>query len=346
MVLLVTGGAGFIGANFVRYWLQTHPGDRVINYDKLTYAGNLENLADVAANPNYRFVRGDIADGALLDDVLAGERVDTIVHFAAETHVDRSLVNGAEFVRTNVLGTQVLLDAALRNKTGRFHHVSTDEIFGAIGEDEQRKFDETTPYAPRNPYSASKAASDHLVRAYHESFGLPITITNCSNNFGPYHFPEKLIPLAITNLIEGKQVPVYGQGRQSRDWLYVLDHCKAIDLVLRRGAIGDTYCVGGMHSEITNLEVVRKLCAILGRDPEQSITFVADRPGHDFKYVVDWSKINRELGWAPETDFDHRLAETVSWFQANEAWWRHVKSGEYQRYYEQQYGARAEAGPR
>ncbi|HEY1013161.1 MAG TPA: dTDP-glucose 4,6-dehydratase, partial [Herpetosiphonaceae bacterium] len=326
MVLLVTGGAGFIGSNFVRYWLQTHPADRVINYDKLTYAGNLENLADVAANPNYRFVRGDIADGALLDDVLASEQVDAIIHFAAETHVDRSLINGAEFVRTNVLGTQVLLDAALRNKIARFHHVSTDEIFGAIGEHEERKFDEATPYAPRNPYSASKAASDHLVRAYHQSFGLPITITNCSNNFGPYHFPEKLIPLAITNLIEGKQVPVYGQGKQSRDWLYVVDHCKAIDLVLHNGVIGETYCVGGMHTEITNLEVVRKLCAILGRDPEQSITFVADRPGHDFKYVVDWSKINQELGWAPETDFDHRLEETVRWFQANEAWWRHVKS--------------------
>jgi dTDP-glucose 4,6-dehydratase len=337
---MITGGAGFIGSNFVRYWVDRYPQDRLINVDKLTYAGNLENLADIADRPNYRFVHGDINDGRLLDETLTSEGVDVIVHFAAETHVDRSLLSSAEFLKTNVLGTQSLLDAALRHNVKHFHHVSTDEVFGAIGEHERRKFNESTPYAPRNPYSASKAGSDHLVRAYHESFGLPITITNCSNNFGPYLFPEKLISLAITNLIEGKPIPMYGSGRQSRDWLYVLDHCKAIDLVLRKGKIGETYCVGGMHTEITNREVAEKICAALGKDPQEWIVHVKDRPGHDFKYVVDWSKINAELGWEPETDFEHRLIETVRWFENNQSWWQRVKSGEYREFYDKQYGSR------
>lgn len=340
MSILITGGAGFIGSNFVRYWSDQYPQDRLINFDKLTYAGNLENLTGVAERPNYRFVHGDINDGRLLDEIITSEGVETIVHFAAETHVDRSLLSSAEFLRTNVMGTQSLLDAAMRHNVKHFHHVSTDEVFGAIGEHEQRKFDESTAYSPRNPYSASKAASDHLVRAYHLSFGLPITITNCSNNFGPYLFPEKLISLAITNLLEGKPIPIYGSGRQSRDWLYVLDHCKAIDLVLRKGQIGETYCVGGMHHEITNKEVAEKICQALGKDPEQWLTYVKDRPGHDFKYVVDWSKIHAELGWQPETDFEHRLNETVQWFVDNESWWRRVKSGAYRDYYEQQYGSR------
>lgn len=339
MAILITGGAGFIGSNFVRYWSDQYPQDRLINLDKLTYAGNLENLTGVAERPSYRFVHGDINDGRLLDEIITSEGVETIVHFAAETHVDRSLLSSAEFLRTNVMGTQSLLDAAMRHNVKHFHHVSTDEVFGAIGEHEQRKFDERTPYSPRNPYSASKAASDHLVRAYHLSFGLPITITNCSNNFGPYLFPEKLISLAITNLLEGKPIPIYGSGRQSRDWLYVLDHCKAIDLVLRKGKIGETYCVGGMHHEITNKAVAEKICQALGKDPEQWLVHVKDRPGHDFKYVVDWSKINAELGWQPETDFEHRLNETVQWFVNNESWWRRVKSGAYRDYYEQQYGS-------
>ena len=340
MILLVTGGAGFIGSNFVRYWLATHPNDRVINYDKLTYAGNLENLADVADTASYRFVHGDINDNALVEQVISEEGVDTIVHFAAETHVDRSLMGAGEFIQANVAGTHSLLEVALRNNIQRFHHISTDEVFGAIGEHEDRAFDEHTPYAPRNPYSASKAGSDHLVRAYYESFGLPITITNCSNNFGPYHFPEKLIPLVITNLLEGKKVPVYGRGLQSRDWLYVEDHCKAVDAVLHQGRVGETYCVGGLHHQITNLEVVQKICQLLDKDAEQHIEYVADRPGHDFKYVVDWSKIQNELGWKPATDFEQRLAETVRWYQDNTEWWQRVKSGAYRDYYAQQYSKR------
>ena len=340
MNILVTGGAGFIGSNFIRYWVDYYPNDRIVNLDKLTYAGNLENLAGIDTLPNYRFVRGDINNRELLDELLRIEQIDTIVHFAAETHVDRSLFGGGEFLQTNVMGTHALLQAALEHGVQRFHHVSTDEVFGAIAEHEDRKFDENTPYAPRNPYSASKAGSDHLVRAYHESFGLPITITNCSNNFGPYMFPEKFISLSITNLIEGKPIPLYGSGKQSRDWLYVTDHCRAIDLVLRQGVVGETYCVGGMHHEVTNYEVAQRICELMDKNLEESIVYVKDRPGHDFKYVVDWSKIGRELGWEPAFEFHERLRETVKWFQDNEEWWRRVKSGDYQRYYDRQYGSR------
>lgn len=333
--LLVTGGAGFIGSNFILYWMKNHPDDHVVNFDKLTYAGNLENLKSVQDNPNYSFVHGDICELDQVNSAMAG--VDTVVHFAAESHVDRSIKDPSAFVRTNVLGTQVLLEAALKNEVKRFHHVSTDEVFGALSLESTEKFNENTPYAPRSPYSASKAGSDHLVRAYNITYGLPVTITNCSNNFGPYMFPEKLIPLAITNLIEDKKVPVYGDGLYTRDWLYVEDHCRAIEAVLEKGKVGETYCVGGMEQLIPNIEVVKRIVRLLGKD-ESSIEFVTDRPGHDRKYDVDWSKIKNELGWAPQYTFDEWLEKTVQWYKDNESWWRDVKSGEYKKYYEEQYG--------
>jgi len=323
MKLLITGGAGFIGSNFIRYWLKTHPQDEVINFDKLTYAGNLESLKDVADNPKYKFIKGDIADPAAVDAAMAG--VDTVVNFAAESHVDRSILSPAEFIKTNVLGTQVLLDAAVKNNLKRFHHVSTDEVFGQIPVDSKEKFNEGSPYRPRSPYAASKAASDHLVIAYHLTYGLPVTITNCSNNFGPYHFPEKFIPLAITNLLEGKKVPVYTPGNQIRDWLYVEDHARAVEAVLLKGKIGETYCVGGMTAEISNLEVAKKIIKILGKSEDQ-IELVKDRPGHDVKYAIDWSKIKSELGWQPEHDFEQALEQTVSWFRENEWWWKPLKA--------------------
>lgn len=335
MKLLVTGGAGFIGSNFILYWLKNHPEDKVVNLDKLTYAGNLENLASVEKNPNYSFIHGDLIDPQTVERAMEG--VGTVVHFAAESHVDRSIMEPSAFVKTNVLGTQVLLDAAFKANVQRFHHISTDEVFGALELESREKFNEETPYAPRSPYAASKAASDHLVRAYHVTYGLPITITNCSNNFGPFHFPEKLIPLAITNLLEGKKVPVYGDGLYTRDWLYVEDHCRAIDLVLQKGKIGQTYLVGGMNELISNLEVVKKIIKLTDQD-ESMIEFVKDRPGHDRKYDVDWTKIKNELGWRPLHDFDEWLAKTVEWYRENEEWWKKVKSGTYQKYYEKQYG--------
>ncbi len=335
MNILVTGGAGFIGSNFILYWLKNHPTDKIVNFDKLTYAGNLENLKTVEKNPNYSFIHGDICDGAAVN--LAMEGIDTVVHFAAESHVDRSIMEPASFVVTNVVGTQVLLDAALKNNVKRFHHISTDEVFGALDLDSTDKFNEKTPYDPHSPYSASKAGSDHLVRAYFDTFGLPITITNCANNYGPYHFPEKLIPLAITNLIEGKKVPVYGDGLYVRDWLYVEDHCRAIELVLQKGKIGETYCIGSMTQDVNNLEVVKKILSIMGKG-EDMIEYVKDRPGHDRRYAIDFSKIKNELGWEPMHSFDEWLELTVKWYQENESWWKDVKSGEYQRYYNKQYG--------
>lgn len=335
MKLLVTGGAGFIGSNFILYWLKTHPEDVVVNFDKLTYAGNLENLASVQNNPNYSFIKGDICNGEEVEQAM--QDVDIVVHFAAESHVDRSILNPAEFVKTNVEGTQVLLNAALKNNVKKFHHISTDEVFGALEVDSHEKFTENTPYAPRSPYSASKAGSDHLVRAYHITYGLPITITNCSNNFGPYHFPEKFIPLAITNVLEDKKIPIYGDGQQIRDWLYVDDHCRAIDVVLQRGKIGETYLVGGMMELLPNIKVARRILNLLGKD-ESYLEFVKDRPGHDRKYDVDWSKIKTELGWEPQHTFDEWLAKTVEWYKKNESWWKQVKSGEYQEYYKNQYG--------
>ena len=335
MKLLVTGGAGFIGSNFIPYWMKNYPNDQIVNLDSLTYAGNLENLKDVEKNPNYKFINGNICDLNIVDQAM--QNVDMVVHFAAESHVDRSILKPADFVVTNVIGTQVLLDAALKHKIKRFHHISTDEVYGSLNLDYQSKFNERTCYSPNSPYSASKAGSDHLVRAYHETYGLPITITNCSNNFGPYQFPEKFIPLAITNILEGKKVPVYGDGLYVRDWLYVVDHCRAIDLVLKKGKVGETYLVGGMTDDISNLEVIKKILIIMGKD-ESFIEYVKDRPGHDRRYAVDWSKIEKELGWKPEHDFDEWLEKTIEWYKQNEKWWKDVKTGAYQKYYAEQYG--------
>ena len=322
MKLLVTGGAGFIGSNFILYWLEHHPDDRVVNLDKLTYAGNLENLASVAHHPNYSFVKGDICDRNVVDQAMNG--VASVVHFAAESHVDRSIADPSPFVSTNVVGTHVLLESALKAKVTRFHHISTDEVYGSLKLSDLSKFNERTPYSPRSPYSASKASSDHLVRSYYETYGLPVTITNCSNNFGPYQFPEKLIPLAITNILEDKKVPVYGDGLNVRDWLYVEDHCRAIDAVLTRGKVGETYCVGGQTKDINNLAVVKKILALMGKS-EDMIEFVKDRPGHDRRYAIDWTKINTELGWQPKHDFDMWLGKTIEWYKTHESWWRPLK---------------------
>jgi len=322
MKLLVTGGAGFIGSNFIHYWLKNHPEDEIVNFDKLTYAGNLENLKDIENNSNYKFIKGDICDSEAVSKAMQG--ADIVVHFAAESHVDRSITGPAEFVMTNVIGTQVLLDASLKNKVKKFHHVSTDEVFGALSLEAGEKFNENTLYAPRNPYSASKAASDHLVRSYYKTFNLPISITNCSNNFGPYQFPEKLIPLAITNLIENKKIPVYGDGKYVRDWLYVDDHCRAIDLALQKGKIGETYCIGGLTQDINHLELIGKILKIMNKG-EEMIEFVKDRPGHDRRYAIDWTKAKNELGFEPEHGFDEYLERTVKWYQDNEAWWRELK---------------------
>src|SRR3989344_2940015 len=334
MKLLVTGGAGFIGANFILYWMKNYPEDFIVNLDKLTYAGNLENLKEIENNSNYKFIKGDICDIKLVDETT--KDIDIIVHFAAETHVDRSITTPADFIMTNVVGTQVLLDAAVKNRVKKFHHVSTDEVFGSLELNDSNKFNERTNYNPRSPYSASKAGSDHLVKSYFTTYNLPVTITNCSNNFGPFQFPEKLIPLAITNLLEGKKVPVYGDGLYVRDWLYVEDHCKAVDLVLQKGKIGETYCVGGLTEDINNLEIVKRIIKILGKD-ESYIEYVKDRLGHDRRYAVDWSKIKNELGWKPRHDFDTWLTHTVHWYRDHADWWKRVKSGEYQRYYEKQY---------
>lgn len=335
MRLLVTGGAGFIGSNFILYWMKRHPKDQIVNFDKLTYAGNLENLKELIDNPNYRFINGDIVN---IDEVgKAMEGVDIVVHFAAESHVDRSIKKPSDFIMTNVVGTQMLLDIALRNKIKRFHHISTDEVFGSLSLEDKNKFNERSIYNPRSPYAASKAGSDHLVRAYFVSYGLPITISNCSNNFGPYQFPEKIIPLTITNVLEGKKVPVYGDGLYVRDWLYVEDHCRAIDLILQKGKVGETYCVGGLTEDINNLEVVRKILKILGKN-DGFIEFVKDRPGHDRKYAIDWSKIKNELGWEPFHGFDQWLEKTVEWYKNNKRWWKKLKTTEFQKYYEDQYG--------
>ncbi|MDD5083556.1 MAG: dTDP-glucose 4,6-dehydratase [Candidatus Moranbacteria bacterium] len=332
MKLLVTGAAGFIGSNFVHYILKKYPDYSVVNLDALTYAGNLENVKEWEHDSRYTFVRGDICDAALMDGLVRD--VDAVVHFAAESHVDRSILDAKSFVQTNVIGTQVLLDAALRSGKKRFHHVSTDEVFGAL-KPEDEPFSETTPYDPRSPYSASKAGSDHLVRAYFHTHGLPVTISNCSNNYGPYHFPEKLIPLAITNLIEGKKVPVYGDGMQVRDWLFVEDHCRAIDMIVHKGMLGETYCVGGA-SERANIDIVKQLLSLMGKD-ETSIEYVTDRPGHDRRYAINFSKIQKELGWEPTVTLEEGLASTVEWFMQHEDWWKKIKSGEYQDYYETQY---------
>ncbi len=334
MRILVTGGAGFIGSNFIRYWLFKYPNDEVVNLDKLTYAGNLENLKEVQDYPNYTFVKGDICDQQLVDDII--KSVDVIVHFAAESHVDRSITDSSAFVKTNIIGTLTLLSSALKHKVKRFHHISTDEVFGSLALDTDEKFSETSCYKPNNPYSASKASSDHFVRAFARTYGLPITITNCSNNYGPYQFPEKFVPLMITNLLEDKPVPIYGDGQYARDWLYVEDHCRAIDLVLKKGRLGETYLIGGMNDTITNLDLAKLVIKLMGKS-EDLITFVKDRPGHDVRYAVDWSKINKELGWKPKVDLKQGLKQTIDWYIKNRDWWQKIKSGEYQDYYKKQY---------
>jgi dTDP-glucose 4,6-dehydratase len=331
--LLVTGGAGFIGSNFVHYWLKQHPEDEVINLDALTYAGNEKNLADQQENPKYHFVKGDIRDEVLVNELMA--KTDVVVHFAAETHVDRSILEPEIFVETNVLGTQILLEAARKHQIQRFHHISTDEVFGALPLDNATHFTEETPYQPRSPYSASKAGSDHLVRAYGETFGLPFTLSNCSNNYGEYHFPEKMIPLAITNLIDNKKVPVYGDGLYVRDWLYVQDHCSAIERILEKGKLGETYLIGGKHEEVSNLDLIKMILEIMGKD-DSMIEFISDRPGHDRRYSIDWSKIHQELDWEPQVALREGLEKTVAWFQANESWWRPLKEKN-QQYFAQQY---------
>lgn len=320
MKLLVTGGAGFIGSNFIRQYLKNNPGDAITNLDLLTYAGLRENLADLEGHGNYRFVQGDICDA-----VLAGELAkdaDAIIHFAAESHVDRSINDPSSFVRTNVIGTQVLLDAARNNGNKRFHHVSTDEVFGSLTMDDP-KFTETTSYDPRSPYSASKAASDHLVRAYYHTYGLPVTISNCTNNYGPYQFPEKLIPLFITNLIEGKKVPVYGKGSNIRDWIFVDDHNSGVEAILKKGKIGETYCLGG-ENELSNLDITEQILSLMGTGHEM-VQYVEDRKGHDFRYAMNIAKAKKDLEWYPRTDFKTGLEQTVDWYKKNEAWWKKLK---------------------
>lgn len=322
MKLLVTGGLGFIGSNFIRYWIKKYPQDNIINLDAETYAANHANLREIESNAKYSFIKGDICDPEIVDQAMQG--VDIVSHFAAESHVDRSITGPAVFVMTNVVGTQVLLDAALKHQVKRFHHISSDEVFGSLELNSQEKFSETTPFKPNSPYSASKAGSDHLVRAYHQTYGLPVTITNTSNNYGPFQFPEKLIPLAITNLLEGKKVPVYGDGLNVRDWLYVADHCRGIDLVLQKGRLGETYCLGGTTEDLSNLEIVKKIIKIMGK-PEDSFEFVKDRPGHDRRYAIDWIKAKNELSYQPEHDFDTYLAQTIDWYKNNQSWWQKIK---------------------
>lgn len=318
MKVLVTGGAGFIGSNFIHYWLKKYPQDQVINLDALTYAGHLDSLRDIEGNPKYNFIKGDITDPEAVKPVMPG--VETVVHFAAESHVDRSIIDPLVFVKTNTLGTAVLLNAAMDAKVKRFHHVSTDEVYGSLGPNDP-SFTPETPLRPRTPYAASKAGADHLVKAFFETYGLPITVTNCANNYGPYHDPEKLIPRFITNLLEGKKVPLMGKGENVREWLYVMDHAKAIDLVLQKGKAGETYLVQG--EEKTNLEVTRKILEILGLD-ESYIEYVEHRLGHDFRYANDGTTL-RELGWKPDHSFDQSLEETVQWFKTNEWWWKSLK---------------------
>ena len=327
MNLLVTGGAGFIGSNFIHYILENYPQDKVINFDALTYAGNLENLKEVNNQSNYQFVHGDIMDTLLLEKIIPD--IDVIVHFAAESHVDRSILDSDAFVRTNVNGTLNLLEVAKNNGNKRFHHISTDEVFGSLNLGDPA-FNESTPYDPKSPYSASKASSDHLVRSYCHTHKLPITISNCSNNYGPYQFPEKLIPFFITKLMAGEKVPVYGKGDNIRDWLHVKDHCVAIDKIIREGKIGETYCIGG-NAEKTNLEITHKILELMGFD-EKQIEYVDDRKGHDQRYAVDFSKIKKELGWEPQISFEEGMQETVKWYRENIDWLENIKNGNYKKY--------------
>ncbi len=320
MKLLITGGSGFIGSNFIKHWFVNHPQDSIINLDKMTYAANPRNLVEFENNPNYKFVQGDILDEKVVDELVA--QVDTIVHFAAESHVDRSIDDPSLFVRTNVLGTYNLLMAAKKYQK-RFHHISTDEVFGTIELDSSDQFNEDTPYDPSSPYSASKASSDHLVRSFYKTFGLPVTISNCSNNYGPYQHPEKMIPRSITSLLSGGKIKIYGQGLNFRDWLHVEDHCRAIEMILLNGKIGETYCIGGLKKGTSNMELVNMLLKIMNKG-EESLEYVADRPAHD-NYAVNWDKINKELGWKPKYDFESGLKQTVDWYTQNTSWWQETK---------------------
>ena len=336
MKILVTGGAGFIGANFVEYMVNTYPEDEIINLDALTYAGNLENLKSVEDKPNYKFVKGDITDRPFIFDLFEKERPDVVVNFAAESHVDRSIEDPEIFVKTNVLGTTTLLDASKEFGVKRYHQVSTDEVYGDLPLDRPDLFfTESTPLHTSSPYSSSKAASDLFVQAYHRTYGLPTTISRCSNNYGPYQFPEKLIPLMIARALDDEKLPVYGDGANVRDWLYVLDHCKAIDLILRKGKVGEVYNIGG-HNERSNLQVVKAILKALDK-PETLITYVEDRKGHDRRYAIDPAKIENELGWVPEENFDTGIQKTFQWYLDNQDWWKNILSGEYKNYFQEMY---------
>ncbi|MDI6802575.1 MAG: dTDP-glucose 4,6-dehydratase [Bacteroidota bacterium] len=331
--LLVTGGAGFIGSNFLHYILEKHPDYKIVNFDKLTYAGNLENLKSIESNPNYNFERGDICDKEIVTNVIEKYQIDTVINFAAESHVDRSIVGAAVFVETNVLGTQVLLESAKEKGIEKFLQVSTDEVYGSLGS--SGKFTEDTPLHPNSPYAASKTSADLFALAYQHTFGLPVVITRCSNNYGPYQFPEKLIPLMIANALNNKPLPVYGQGTNVRDWLHVIDHCEAIDVVLHKGKVGEVYNIGG-NNEWKNIDIVKLLLAKLNK-PESLITYVKDRPGHDLRYAIDATKIKNELGWQPRYTFEEGITETVEWYLNNKDWWQRIISGKYQEYYKNMY---------
>lgn len=339
MNIIITGGAGFIGSNFVFHMLREHPQDRVICLDKLTYAGNLSTLAPVMGQDNFRFVKADICDRDAVYSLFAEEHPDVVVNFAAESHVDRSIENPAIFLETNIMGTAVLMDACRKYSIQRYHQVSTDEVYGDLPLDRPDLFfTETTPIHTSSPYSSSKASADLLVLAYHRTYGLPVTISRCSNNYGPYHFPEKLIPLMIINALHDKPLPVYGDGLNVRDWLYVEDHCRAIDLILQKGRVGEVYNVGG-HNEMKNIDIVKLICKALGK-PESLIHHVTDRKGHDRRYAIDPTKIHEELGWLPETKFADGIKKTIQWYLDHEDWWQPIISGEYQQYYQKMYGSR------